>query len=252
MHKTHITTASLLALLSLGACAAVDDIGTAEESVSGRPSFEVFEGEDGRYFFNFSAANHEIILQSQGYSSRTAALGGLISVLDHGGFEANYALLEAGNGEHYFNLLAGNGQVIATSETYGQKSDAARAINNTIDNVDDYLAFQASRRGARFVVFEGHDGRFFFHLRAANGAIVLQSQGYKSEAAALNGTFSVAGNGIDLDNYELKPSGETGYYFNLKAANGEIIGTSEVYSTQSNARRACEDIATLLPSVELL
>jgi hypothetical protein len=250
------TTSAALALTNvlvfgLGACADAD-FGTTEETVSGRPSFEVFKGEDGRFFFNFSAANHEIILQSQGYSSRTAALGGLLSVLDHGGFEANYELSEAADGSFYFNLVAGNGEVIGTSETYGQRSDAARAINTTIDNVDDYLAFQASRRGARFVVFEGHDGRFFFHLRARNGEIVLQSQGYKTEAAALNGTFSVATSGLDLANYELLPSGQNGFYFNVKATNGQVVGTSEVYSTQSNARRACEDIADLLTVIELL
>lgn len=252
MHKTHILFATSLSLLALGACAAVDDVGTAEESVSGRPSFEVFEGESGNFFFNFAAPNHEILLQSEAYSSRTAALGGLISVLENGGFETSYELAEAGDGQFYFNLLAANGAVIATSETYGQRSDAARAVNNTIDNVGDYLSFQASRRGARFVVFEGHDGRYFFHLRGANGAIVLQSQAYKSEAAALNGTFAVAASGTDLANYELKPSGETGFYFNVKAANGQVVGTSEVYSTAANARRACDDVATLLPGVELL
>lgn len=247
-----ISTALALTTALLSAACADTELGSTEETVSGRPSFELFEGSDGRYFFNFSAANHEIVLQSQGYSTRTAALGGLLSVLDNGGFEASYKLLEAQNGEYYFNLVAANGAVIATSETYGQRSDAARGINNTIDNIDDYLAFQASRRGARFVVFEGSDGRFFFHLRARNGAIVLQSQGYKSEAAALNGTFAVASSGLDLDNYELLPSGQNGFYFNIKSTNGQVVGTSEVYDNQSNARRACEDVADLLDVIELL
>lgn len=246
------TLTALLALTSTLAACADTELGSAEETVSGRPSFEVFKGSDGRYFFNFSAANHEIILQSQGYTSRTAALAGLLSVLDNGGYEASYRLLEANDGTYYFNLVAANNEIIATSETYTQRSDAARGINNTIDNVEDYRAFQATRRGARFVVFAGHDDRFYFHLRARNGEIVLQSQGYKTQAAALNGTFAVANSGLDLDNYELLPSGQNGFYFNIKAANGQVVGTSEVYANQSNARRACEDVADLLEVIELL
>ena len=250
-NKTQTLTAIVLSALTFGACADTS-IGTSEETVTGRPSFDVFEGTDGRYYFNFAAANDEIILQSQGYSSRTAALGGLLSVLGNGVYEANYELSEAQNGEFYFNLVAANSEIIATSETYTRRTDAARGINATIDNVEDYRAFQLSRRGARFTVFAGADGRFYFNLRARNGEIVLQSQGYKNEASALNGTFSVAESGLDLDNYELLPSGQNGFYFNLKAANGQVVGTSEVYASQSNARRACEDIADLLEVIEVL
>ena len=106
--------------------------------------------------------------------------------------------------------------------------------------------------GARFEVKEGRDGRFYFNLHAANGAIVLSSQGYSSEAAAFNGTFSVADNGIDATNYDLRESASGGVYFNLIAANGQVVGTSEVYSSTWNAERARDAIIDLLPQVELL
>lgn len=253
MLKTNLTTLVILSLTTLGACAiAQDDIGSTDDAVRGRPAFEVFRGDDNRFYFHLEASNHEIILASQGYSSRTNALGGVLSVLDNAGTTDAFRLEEAADGTFYFNLVAPNNEIIGTSETYSSRGNARSGIDSVIENVGDYLAFRAARRGARFVVFEGDDGRYFFQLRAQNGEIVLQSQGYSSEAAAMNGTFSVAENGIDRDAYDLKPSGETGYYFNIVAANGQVIGTSEVYSTKSNAVRACEDIIAFLPSVELL
>jgi uncharacterized protein YegP (UPF0339 family) len=50
----------------------------------------------------------------------------------------------------------------------------------------------------------------------------------------------------------VRESADGGFYFNLKAANGHIIGTSEVYSTRSNAERARGSIIELLPSVDIL
>ena len=137
--------------------------------------------------------------------------------------------------------------------------DRARLLRDfALENLDDasrldYLVFLATRTGARFVVSESADGRFYFNLHAKNGAIVLSSQSYSSEAAALNGTFSVAANGIDPDNFDVREaSSGFGYYFNLIATNGQTVGTSEVYSSKSNAKRARDSIVVLLPNVDLL
>ena len=255
MLKTKITTLLLASLaLTLAACelAADSELGHADESVSGRPSFDLFRGQDGQYYFNLEAANHEIILRSQGYSGRTAALSGLLSVLDNAGEPTNFEVLESADGQYYFNLLAANDQIIGTSETYVSLANANRGVEAVIENVGDYLALNAARRGGRFVVFEATDGRYFFQLRATNGAIVLTSQGYSSEAAALNGTFSVAENGTSAEAYDIKPSGQSGYYFNVVAANGQVIGTGEVYDNKANAERARDAIIELLPQIELL
>lgn len=248
---------SVLALLALTStlavgCADVDVVGQSEDEVSGRSSFDVFEGLNGRYYFNFSAANHEIILSSQGYSTRTAALAGVLAVQDNALEKGNFDVRDAKNGGAYFNLIAGNGQIIATSEVYSTRSNANRGVGTVIDNVGDYLAFASRRTGARFIVFESEAGNFLYQLRAKNGEVVLHGEAYKTEAAALNGTFSVADNGIDEGNFEVLPAASGGFYFNLIATNGQIIGTSEVYSTKSNATRGLRAVAALLPDVDLL
>jgi len=59
-------------------------------------------------------------------------------------------------------------------------------------------------------------------------------------------------NGLDAAHYDIRQSADGGYYFNLKASNGQTIATSEVYASRSNAERAVNSIIALLPEVELL
>lgn len=242
----------LLALaLVVGACAS-DEIGESTNSIDGRPFFDLFRGKDGEYYFNLAAANHEIVLSSEGYQQRSGALSGILSVLDNSGDSQNYVLSEARNGQFYFVLKAANGRTIGRSELYSSKSNAAAGITSVIDVSGDYLAFLATRRGARFTLFEGQNGLYYFNLKAANGQIVLSSQAYSSEAAAMNGCFAVAEAGTESKNYSVKSSKDHGAYFVLKGNNGEVIGTSESYYSASNARRARNSVIALLPNVNIL
>jgi len=262
MKTTPRILSALILSLSLGLLSAACDlseetqgdelVGDTSSAVSGRPFFEVWKASNGRYYFHLVAGNYETILSSQSYTTRTAALGGVLSVLDNAGYPERYDLRQSTGGDYYFNLKAANGRVIGTSEMYASKSNAQRGIEAVDSNVADYLVFQATRTGARFDVREGASGSFSFVLRAANGAIVLQSESYTSEAAALNGTFSVYDFGRDAANYDVRASSSGGYYFNLKASNGQVIGTSEVYSSKWNAQRARDALINLLPEVELL
>lgn len=242
----------LLALIPASAACVGDDIAVSSSSVSGRPFFELFKGADGEYYFNLTATNHEVILSSQGYVSRTGALGGILSTLNNSGETSNYDLREASNGQFYFVLKAANGQIIGMSELYASKSNASRGIATTIRVSGDYLGFLATRTGARFTMFEGKNKLYYFNLKARNGEIVLSSQAYRSEASAYNAAFAIVDAGLDTSNYEIHKSANGGGYFTLHAANGEAIATSETYHSTSNARRGRDSVVALLPSVEIL
>ena len=242
----------ILALSGFSTACSSEDIGASANGVSGRPFFDLFEGKDGDYYFNLAATNHEVVLSSEGYTSRTGALSGILSVLNNAGETANYQLSEAINGQFYFVLKAQNGQTIGMSELYSTKGNATQGIATTIDVADEYLGFLATRTGARFTISEGSNGLYFFNLKAQNGEIVIQSQAYSTEAAAMNGTFAVAAAGLKSENYDIQTSKDGGAYFNLRAGNNEIIGTSEVYYSASNARRARNSIIEMLPNVNIL
>lgn len=93
------------------------------------------------------------------------------------------------------------------------------------------LASMASAAG-KFELFKGKNGQdFYFRLKAGNGQIILASQAYTTKAAAENGIKSVATNSVNEANFEKKESKNGKPMFNLKAANGQVIGTSEMYES---------------------
>lgn len=83
----------------------------------------------------------------------------------------------------------------------------------------------------KFIISIRRNGDFQFNLKANNGQIILSSEGYTTKAACVNGIESVKTNGLKEERFDRKTSSNGKYYFNLKATNGQIIGTSELYET---------------------
>lgn len=84
----------------------------------------------------------------------------------------------------------------------------------------------------KYTIFRGKNEQFYFNLRAENGEIVLQSEAYTTKANCQNGIDSVRRNAPIDGNYERKMSSDGKYYFVLKAANNEPIGSSETYESE--------------------
>ncbi|MCB1134312.1 MAG: YegP family protein, partial [Verrucomicrobiae bacterium] len=76
-------------------------------------------------------------------------------------------------------------------------------------------------------------GKHRFNLHAGNHEIILTSQLYGDKGSAENGIESVRANGPQEERFERKSSAKGEPYFLLKAANGQIIGTSEMYSSEA-------------------
>lgn len=85
----------------------------------------------------------------------------------------------------------------------------------------------------KFKVYKDRGGEFRFRLKATNGQNILASEGYKTKSNCLNGIESVRNNSQDDSKYERLESQSGSPYFNLKASNGQVIGTSEMYSSFS-------------------
>jgi len=243
----------LLALalsFTLAGCSG-DDTAIDEQNVSESPGvFETFEGQDGQFYFHLLAGNGEKVLHSEGYVSLAGAENGIESVKTNGVDLGNYDLLEASDGEWYFNLVAQNHEIIGTSETYVSKSNAERAMETVQGIIVKNVRVEAAETGgAAFELFEGQDGQTYFHLKAGNGEIMLQSEGYVALSGAQNGIESVRTNGRLPERYEvLEASNGQQWYFRLKAANHEVIGWGEMYVSQANAERAVDTLVELIAS----
>ncbi len=108
----------------------------ATQAAPRRESFELFKGEDGKSYFRLRAANGEIMLGSQAYSSAQSARGGIASVVANGSESASYEVFETSGGSHSIRLVAKNGEVIARGENYASKSNATRAVNRLAEILD--------------------------------------------------------------------------------------------------------------------
>lgn len=98
-----------------------------------------------------------------------------------------------------------------------------------------------------FVLKRGAAG-YYFVLNAGNGETILTSEIYVQKQSAESGIFSVKVNASDPDRYQKKSNANGQYMFNLLAANGRVIGTSEPYSTPAARDKGIESVMVNAPS----
>lgn len=85
----------------------------------------------------------------------------------------------------------------------------------------------------KFVITKRKNGEFQFNLNAGNGQTILTSEGYAAKSSCENGIESVRKNSQDDSKFEKKTSSNGKPFFNLKATNGQIIGSSEMYESEA-------------------
>lgn len=102
-----------------------------------------------------------------------------------------------------FNLKAGNGEVIATSEIYTTEAACMKGVESVRKNAadakleDQTVAEVAAVTNPKFELYTDKAGEFRFRLKARNGEIIAVSEGYKAKASCLNGIDSVRRNAPD-------------------------------------------------------
>lgn len=103
----------------------------------------------------------------------------------------------------------------------------------------------------KFVITKRTNGEFQFNLKAGNGQTILASEGYSAKAGCLNGIESVRTNSQDDSKFDRKTSTNGKPYFNLKATNGQIIGTSEMYESVAARDNGIESVKTNAPTATI-
>ena len=104
----------------------------------------------------------------------------------------------------------------------------------------------------KFVITKRTNGEYQFNLKAGNGQVILTSEGYSSKANCQNGIDSVKTNSQIDERFERKTSTNGKPYFNLKASNGQIIGTSEMYESTASRDNGIESVKNNAPSAEVV
>lgn len=99
----------------------------------------------------------------------------------------------------------------------------------------------------KFELKKSKNDKYFFSLLASNGQKILGSEMYESKASALNGIESVKKNAVDDARFERLVAKNGSPYFSLKAGNGQVIGSSEMYSSASARDNGIESCKTNAP-----
>ena len=114
-----------------------------------------------------------------------------------------FEIKQAKNGSPMFNLKAGNGEIIATSEQYSSvdacKSGIASVQKNApIANLEDQTKEgYETAKNPKFEIYQDKRGEFRFRLKAGNGEIILTGEGYKAKTSCKKGIASIRKNAVD-------------------------------------------------------
>ena len=114
--------------------------------------------------------------------------------------EAQFEIFADTRKEFRFRLKAPNGEIIAQSQGYASRTGALEGIASVRHNaplakqVDLTKGDEGVAGGPKFEVFKDAQGEFRFRLKAPNGEIIAQSQGYDAKVSCIDGTYSVMHN----------------------------------------------------------
>ena len=104
-----------------------------------------------------------------------------------------------------FNLKAGNGEIIATSEVYTTEAACMNGIESVKKNApiaaieDQTVENFEVQKHPKFEVYTDKAGEFRFRLKATNGQIIAVGEGYKAKAGCLNGIASIVKNAPEAE-----------------------------------------------------
>ncbi|MCZ4245262.1 YegP family protein [Pedobacter punctiformis] len=104
----------------------------------------------------------------------------------------------------------------------------------------------------KFIISQRKNEEYQFNLKASNGQVILTSEGYTAKASCKNGIESVKTNAPLDSRYDRKIAKNGLYYFNLKAGNGEIIGTSQMYTSIGGRETGIESVKANAPGAEII
>ncbi len=104
----------------------------------------------------------------------------------------------------------------------------------------------------KFEITKRKNGEFQFNLKAGNGQVILTSEGYTTKAACENGIESVRKNSQDDNRFKRLEAKNGKPYFNLTAANGQVIGNSEMYESTSSRDNGIASVAKNAPDAEIV
>lgn len=242
----------------------------AEEAPKGRSyngKYEVYEIGDG-YQYHLKASNGEILFVSEVYTTRegvSKAIDALKKNIETG----ELRISKDKKGLFKFKLVAKNHRVLAISSTYPQEKGAQRAsesfkkfavkadiVDIEFEDADVKTATpievntKERKNGGKFEI-EKFDGEYSWDLKASNGQILCQADGYTSKSGVMNSIDSFKKN-IKEGTFKCVKDKNNNYCYKLYTQSGRVCAVGESYTTKTSTESAANSVVAFYRDAEVI
>ena len=100
------------------------------------PKYQIYAGKNDKFYFKLNAKNGQQVLASQGYADKRGCKNGIESVRTNAPNDERFERKTSSDDRFFFNLLAGNKQIIGTSQMYASAASRDKGIDSVKANCD--------------------------------------------------------------------------------------------------------------------
>jgi uncharacterized protein len=151
-------------------------------------------------------------------------------------------VLSGGTGREFAHWFSTQ-PILSLAKKHGKSYDLCGNAQNTLW-ADLLVNSRSIQMAGWFEMSKSKDGQFRFVLKAGNAETVLTSELYKSKRSAENGIASVQKNCANEVRYERKTASNGKAFFNLKAGNHQVIGSSQMYASEASRENGIASVKT--------
>ncbi len=241
---------------------------TQEPEKKGRQyngKYEVYQVGDG-VKYNLKASNGEILVSSEVYTSRDGVIKA-IDAIKRNVETGEIRVFADKHGNYKFKLTALNHRVIAISAHYSTEKSAQRAsesfkkfalsadiVDVEVKDVDEATLVEVTRGddkdGGKFE-WEKFNDEYSWDLKASNGQILCQAEGYTSKSGLLN-SIEVFKKNVNEGIFKVVKDKNNQYMYKLYTSNGRVCAVGESYSSKASAESAANSVCSFINKAEIV
>ena len=229
--------------------------------------YEIYQTADG-YAYNLKASNGEVLVTSETYTTRDGVLKAINAVkrnLENG----EVRIFADKRGQYKFKLVSRNYRILAISSNYSVEKSAIRASESfkkfalkadivDVEVVDTDIKSATpieigtldDKNDGKFVV-EKYNGEFSWALKASNGQILCQAEGYTSKAGCLYSIETFKRNVAD-GTFKTVKDKMGNFLFKLYNVSGRICAVGESYTTKQRAEDAARSVVSFYKNANVI
>ncbi len=229
--------------------------------------YEVYHTGDA-WQYHLKASNGEILFVSETYTTRDGVIKGIDAVKRN--LETGEVKIFADkHGNYKFKLVSRNYRVLAISANYGNEKGATRAsesfknfavkadiVDIEYEDVDLKTAtpididLKDEKTGGKFIV-EVFDGEYSWDLKASNGQILAQAEGYTSKAGCMNSIESFK-KAVVEGSFKCVKDKNGNFQYKLYTSSGRVCAVGEAYPSKTSAESAAQSVASFYKNAEVV